>query len=482
MKFFDRLKQIKEFEKAAEYKRAEIASLNNAIASQQVQLEKVRAETAEAEKIKQQAETEKQNAINNRDSELLNTKTKQEEIIKSYSEKIATVKEPYETLIAQHKALNDEYESLQRKIEQTEDTLKMQRRLINRINKEMFNNEKISPGTLSELCKISPEIELHLHSHDVKQLKGLISENEKLIKKALERNEKRYTTKTNRALYQLMVIALQAEMQNILTYLKFNTLQKCKEKLNNMIEKYLSIAIDGNQTIAPTIKSFISEMDELFEQKIDIEFEYYYKKEMERQEQLALREQMRQEEEERKALEAEKKKVEKEEEKYKLEIQNIENMILENPDAEKVKTLETKIKELQEALLHLTEKKEDIINRQNGKAGYVYVISNLGSFGDKTFKVGMTRRLDPMERVRELGDASVPFPFDVHSFIFSDDAVGLETELHKRLEPKRKNKVNPRKEFFDVSIEELEDLVQEINPAAEFNKTMVAIDYRKSIE
>ena len=462
MKLFERLKQIKEFEKAAEYKRSEIASLNNAIASQQVQLEKVRAETAEAEKIKQQAETEKQNAINNRDSELLNTKTKQEEIIKSYSEKIATAKEPYETLIAQHKALNDEYESLQRKIEQTEDTLKMQRRLINRINKEMFNNEKIEPGTLSELCKISPEIELHLHSHDVKQLKGLISENEKLIKKALERNEKRYTTKTNRALYQLMVIALQAEMQNILTYLKFNTLQKCKEKLNNMIEKYLSIAIDGNQTIAPTIKSFISEM--------------------ERQEQLALREQMRQEEEERKALEAEKKKVEKEEEKYKLEIQNIENMILENPDAEKVKTLETKIKELQEALLHLTEKKEDIINRQNGKAGNVYVISNLGSFGDKTFKVGMTRRLDPMERVRELGDASVPFPFDVHSFIFSDDAVGLETELHKRLESKRKNKVNPRKEFFDVSIEELEDLVQEINPAAEFNKTMVAIDYRKSIE
>ena len=81
MKLFERLKQIKEFEKAAEYKRSEIASLNNAIASQQVQLEKVRAETAEAEKIKQQAETEKQNAINNRDSELLNTKPTQEEII-----------------------------------------------------------------------------------------------------------------------------------------------------------------------------------------------------------------------------------------------------------------------------------------------------------------------------------------------------------------------------------------------------------------
>ena len=95
---------------------------------------------------------------------------------------------------------------------------------------------------------------------------------------------------------------------------------------------------------------------------------------------------------------------------------------------------------------------------------------------------GMTRRLDPMDRIKELGDASVPFSFDVHSFIFSDDAVGLEAELHKRLHSKRKNKINNRKEFFDISIDELETLVQEINPAAEFNRTMVAMEYRQSIE
>ena len=92
----------------------------------------------------------------------------------------------------------------------------------------------------------------------------------------------------------------------------------------------------------------------------------------------------------------------------------------------------------------------------------------------------MTRQLDPMDRVRELGDASVPFSFDVHSFIFSDDAVGLESELHRRLDSKRKNKVNLRKEFFDVSLDELEQLVQEINPAAEFNRTMLATEYRQS--
>lgn len=85
-----------------------------------------------------------------------------------------------------------------------------------------------------------------------------------------------------------------------------------------------------------------------------------------------------------------------------------------------------------------------------------------------------------MDRVKELGDASVPFPFDVHSFIFSDDAVGLESELHKRLNDKRKNKINLRKEFFDVNIDELEKLVQEINPAAEFKTTMLATEFRQS--
>ena len=126
-------------------------------------------------------------------------------------------------------------------------------------------------------------------------------------------------------------------------------------------------------------------------------------------------------------------------------------------------------------------KKEDIISRQNGKAGNVYIISNLGSFGDNVFKIGMTRRLDPFERIKELGSASVPFTFDIHSFIFSDDAVGLEQKLHNILEDKRVNKINLRKEFFKVSIDELEELVNDIDPSAEFNKTMIAEEYHQSL-
>ena len=135
---------------------------------------------------------------------------------------------------------------------------------------------------------------------------------------------------------------------------------------------------------------------------------------------------------------------------------------------------------MEKQLSDVTLKKEEISNLQNGKAGNVYIISNLGSFGRNIFKIGMTRRLDPQDRVNELGSASVPFKFDVHSFIFSDDAVALENKLHQLLNEKRVNKVNLRKEFFYTSVKELEQIVADIDPTAEFKKTMVAEEFRQS--
>lgn len=142
--------------------------------------------------------------------------------------------------------------------------------------------------------------------------------------------------------------------------------------------------------------------------------------------------------------------------------------------------LNSRILALQAQLADVVVKKEEISNLANGKAGNVYVISNLGSFGENVFKIGMTRRLNPQDRVNELGDASVPFKFDVHSFIFSDDAVGLENKLHSILNEKRVNKVNMRKEFFYTTVDELEKLVTQIEPTAEFNKTMLAEEFRQS--
>ncbi|PKL22968.1 MAG: hypothetical protein CVV48_00780 [Spirochaetae bacterium HGW-Spirochaetae-4] len=191
---------------------------------------------------------------------------------------------------------------------------------------------------------------------------------------------------------------------------------------------------------------------------------------------------MREEAEERKRLEEQKKQVALEESKYQAEIEKIQDLLAQEPeDSERRADIEAKLQELNVQLDLVEEKKEEITKLQNGKAGNVYIISNLGSFGDKVFKVGMTRRLDPQERVDELGSASVPFKFDVHSFIFSEDAVGLENEMHNRLRARRLNKVNLRKEFFEVSLDELEQIVLDINPTAAFNRTMLAEDYKQSL-
>lgn len=148
---------------------------------------------------------------------------------------------------------------------------------------------------------------------------------------------------------------------------------------------------------------------------------------------------------------------------------------------EELAALQRRLDEMNGLMSKVEEKKAEIVNLQNGKAGTVYIISNIGAFGDNVFKIGMTRRLEPQERVDELGSASVPFPFDVHSFIFSEDAVGLENMLHKELDSQRVNKINPRKEFFNVDVRELRELVERIDPTASFRETALAEQYRQSL-
>ena len=268
-------------------------------------------------------------------------------------------------------------------------------------------------------------------------------------------------------------------LQNILYNLKFDKLDKSIEDIKNVTQKYLKIAGEGNQSIAGTLTKFIGEIEYLFINAAKIEYNYYVKKEQARQEQLAIREQMRQEAEERKALEAERKKVEQEESKYHSEIEKLKLQLAEAKDDE-LEKLNARILALQSQLADVIVKKEEISTLANGKAGNVYVISNLGSFGENVFKIGMTRRLNPQDRVDELGNASVPFRFDVHSFIFSNDAVGLENKLHTLLDDRRVNKVNMRKEFFNISLDELEQIVTETEPTAEFNRTMAAEEFRQS--
>lgn len=339
---------------------------------------------------------------------------------------------------------------------------------------------KIPDIILDEIDTLSPTVTLNLHSMDIKELRKAYKKNDQDIETLLSSYLSRYTTKTNRSIYSLMVISLRSELQNILIDLKYEKLDAAIEKIKATTAKYLNIASEGNQSIVGTMTKFIGQIEYLFINAAKIEYNYYVKKEKAKQEQIALREQMRIEAQERKALESEQKKVEAEESKYQSEIEKLKAQ-LESAAEEERNKLNTKITELKAQLSEVTLKKDEIVKLQNGKAGNIYIISNLGSFGDDVFKIGMTRRLDPQERVNELGSASVPFKFDVHSFIFSEDAVGLENKLHTILGDKRVNKVNLRKEFFKVSINELQQLVENIDPTAEFTKTMAAEEYRQSL-
>lgn len=192
---------------------------------------------------------------------------------------------------------------------------------------------------------------------------------------------------------------------------------------------------------------------------------------------------MLEEEKARREIEREKAKLEKEEIQFKNEVDKLMKYLSKaNDDVEKQLYVD-KIHELEEKLRLLEKDKENILEReQNTRAGFVYIISNIGSFGEDIYKIGMTRRLEPMDRVKELGDASVPFEFDVHAMIFSEDAPALETILHNTFKEHQVNLVNPRKEFYKVSLSEIEKVVKEnYNATVTFTQVAEAAQYRESV-
>jgi len=329
---------------------------------------------------------------------------------------------------------------------------------------------------------LQPIVSLDLKHKESKALRKMITQTNKEIKTLLDSYKERYNTKANQTIYSLMVIGLQAELQNILYSLSYSKLDESLERARELIVKYQVIASLGSASILPTVTKFLNELEPLFKQSVQVEYEYYVQKEREKEEQRLIREQMKQEAQEKKLLEEERKKIEKEEQKYKQEMAKNEELLKSETDESKIAALQEKLRLLQEQINKVEEEKEEITKRANGRAGYVYVISNLGSFGENMFKVGMTRRLNPQDRVDELGDASVPFKFDVHAMIFSDNAVEMEQMLHQRLDAQRVNKVNQRKEFFYGDLASLQALVEEIDETASFTSTMKALEYYQSQE
>ncbi len=409
--------------------------------------------------------------------------SRQQEDLGQVTSELETARTSLEAAIDERKSQEKELENAANRLLKIQTTLKSLRASLKRYFEKGAEDALPDDETIEQIAKLlEPTVKLHFHSMDVRELKKRFNQNGAVIRDTLARYQDRYTTKANLAIYHLMVIGLEAELQNVLNNLSSDKLGNSLEAVAKITDKYEAIASSGNQSIAPTVKKFIGEIHHLYDEAVRIEYEYYVKKQRIKEEQRLLREQMREEAADRKRLEEDRRRVQAEESKYLSELANLREQLANAIDDLKRQQINDRIDEVTGQLDQVEEKKEGILRLQHGKAGYVYVISNRGSFGENVFKIGMTRRLEPHERIYELGDASVPFRFDVHCMVFSDNAPELEVSLHRKLHQKRLNKINLRREYFFSSVDELEDLVYELEPSAEFTNTMRSEEYRQSLE
>ncbi len=226
----------------------------------------------------------------------------------------------------------------------------------------------------------------------------------------------------------------------------------------------------------------VSEYLQLKKEEAHIALEYQQKKEDEKEKLREERQKEREEKQLQRDIQEQRKQVSKQIDHYDKAISELNGKLAKVQDDEKDSLLQ-EIEELKSKLADYQEQSVELDYREgNATAGYVYIISNIGSFGKDVVKIGVTRRLEPLDRINELSSASVPFKFDVHALIFSDDAYALESKLHRRFDKQRINKVNNRKEYFKISIEEIEkELENYKDVTVDFHEQPEADEYKQSL-
>lgn len=238
-------------------------------------------------------------------------------------------------------------------------------------------------------------------------------------------------------------------------------LDQARRVIDRLGEKPMNIAISDHY-------------HELRKMELELVADWLVMKEEEKEEARAERERLREEAKARKEIEAERERLRKEKAHY---AQTIAKLRSEGGSEAEIAGLEAELLDIEEAIETVD------FRAANVNAGHVYVISNVGSFGERMVKIGMTRRLEPMDRVKELGDASVPFGYDLHALVFSEDAVGLERQLHDRFADQRVNLVNMRREFFYATPDDVRDALPEMglsNIVTEFHSEALAEEWRAS--
>lgn len=274
---------------------------------------------------------------------------------------------------------------------------------------------------------------------------------------------------------KLLLRAFNSECDDVIEHVKYNNIEASEKRIGASRDAISKLGAMMDVSITPLY--YRLKIEELY-----LAFEYQRKKQQEKEEQKEARARMREEAKLAKEIEEERKKLEKEQKHYQNALKKIIEQLKDARDEDRA-AIEEKKEEIETQLQKIDSDFKNVDYREaNQRAGYVYVISNIGAFGENVYKIGMTRRLDPMDRVDELGDASVPFDFDVHAMIFSDDAPKLEAALHKAFASRKLNFVNQRREFFNVTLDEIKQVVKEnFDKSVEFIDLAPAEQYRESL-
>lgn len=274
---------------------------------------------------------------------------------------------------------------------------------------------------------------------------------------------------------KLVLRAFNGECEAARADVSWNNITKMEERIRKSHEAMGKLSGVLKVTIT-------AEYLELKLNELRLTHEYEEKKYQDREEQRRIREQIREEERAQRELEKAQADAEAEEERYQKALAKAREEAAQATGVA-LEKLTKQIGGFEAKLDEARQKKERAISRaQVTKSGFVYVISNIGSFGDKVYKIGMTRRMEPMERILELGGASVPFPFDLHAMLYSDNAPELENSLHQLFAERRLNMVNPRREFYrNVELDEVEAFVKAKGLSAQFIRDPEAREYRETI-
>ncbi len=282
--------------------------------------------------------------------------------------------------------------------------------------------------------------------------------------------------KLRKDVLKLALRSFNSESEYCIDNVKFSNLEKMEERIRRSFETCNKLL----KTIDAWWKDIVLErkLQELY-----LAHEYQTKRQEEKEAARQAREDQREQEKLEKEIREARAKIDKERRHFTSALQKLQLRLGASNEQQERYDLQTRIDELASQSSKLDEEERLLDYRErNARAGYVYVISNIGAFGEGIFKIGMTRRLEPMDRVDELGDASVPFRFDVHALVFSDNAPALEAKLHSRFAAGRLNKVNGRKEFFRADLKQIETVIRaNYDAMVEVIHAAPAEQYRESL-